>query len=125
MIVNSLEELRKLRTSITEEQQHNTSIKILIGMGTCGIAAGAKDTMEEIQHILDEKKIKHVEIIGVGCVGFCCMEPTVEVYRPNEKPLLYGPISKEMATELVEKVIEQSSFLDESLLIQTYEKVGV
>jgi len=125
MTINSLEELRKFRESLTSTQINNDTIKLLIGLGTCGIAAGAKDTMNAIQKVLDEKKITNVEIIGVGCVGFCCMEPTVEVYRPNEKPLLYGPISKEMAKELVETVIEKASFLDESLLIQTYEKVGV
>lgn len=125
MIINSLEKLRELSKTFELESDGSSSIKVLIGMGTCGIAAGAVDTKNEIQKILDEKNITNVDIIGVGCVGFCCMEPTVEVYRPNEKPLLYGPINVNMARELVEKVIEQSSFLDDDLLIQTYEKVGM
>lgn len=110
MGIQSLEELKKLR----EQHQSSTNlrradnetgdqIEILIGMATCGIAAGARETLGEFTRQLAEKKITNVKMIPVGCLGYCKAEPMIQVNMPGEPPVVYGNITKDN----VEKVVTQ------------------
>lgn len=130
MAIKSLEELRKLRASLKESvnlrsKGESTSgiIEVLIGMGTCGISAGARDTFNELLNELDKRNIENVKAISVGCLGQCTLEPTVQINMPGREPLIYGKITKEKVSELVQKVIVEEGFLDEHLLITPFKKV--
>lgn len=132
MGIKSLDELRKLRASLKEsvdlrEKGESTSniIEVLIGMGTCGIAAGARDTFNELLNIIDEQKMNNVKAISVGCLGQCTLEPTVQVNMPGREPLIYGKITQDKVAELVKKVIVEKGYLDENLLIPPFSKFEV
>ena len=132
MAIKSLDELRKLRASLQEsvelrEKGESTSgiTEVLIGMGTCGIAAGARDTFNELLNIIEEQKLTKVKVISVGCLGQCSLEPTVQVNMPGREPLIYGKITENRVKELVEKVIIKESYLDENLLIPSFTKAEV
>lgn len=132
MAVKSLDELRKLRASLKEsidlrEKGESTSgiIEVLIGMGTCGIAAGARDTFNELLNIIEEKQLNNVKVISVGCLGQCTLEPTVQVNIPGNEPVIYGKITEERISELVEKVIINKGHLEENLVIPTFTKAEV
>lgn len=132
MAIKSLDELRKLRDSLKEsvdlrEKGESTAgiTEILVGMGTCGIAAGARDTFNELLSELEAKQIKNAKVISVGCLGQCTKEPTVQVNMPNREPLIYGLITKEKVSDLVQKVIIEEGFLDEDLLIPSFGKAEV
>lgn len=83
-------------------QKPSEKVAILIGLATCGIAAGAKDTLDEF-----EKEVKRlgledtVDIVKSGCVGSCYAEPTVEVRIPDSDPVLYGYVGREEAQEIL------------------------
>lgn len=132
MAIKSLDELRKLRASLKDsvdlrEKGESTSdvIEVLIGMGTCGIAAGARDTFNELLIELEKKNIKNCKVISVGCLGQCSLEPTVQVNMPNREPLIYGKITQEKVQELVQKVIIEQDYLDKNLLIPSFKKAEV
>ena len=132
MAIKSLDELRKLRASLKEsidlrEKGESTTgiIEVLIGMGTCGIAAGARDTFNELLNIIEEKKLDNIKVISVGCLGQCTLEPTVQVNIPGQEPVIYGKITDKRVGELVEKVIINKGHLEENLVIPTFTKVEV
>lgn len=132
MAIKSLAELRKLRESLKEsvdlrEKGESTSgiIEVLIGMGTCGIAAGARDTFNELLNVLEAKEITNVKVVSVGCLGQCTLEPTVQVNIPGNEPVIYGKITDDRVNELVEKVIINKGHLDENLVIPTFTKAEV
>ena len=132
MAIKSLEELRALRASLQNSvdlrekgESKEGTIEVLIGMGTCGISAGARETFNELIETLEQKDIKNVKIISVGCLGQCTLEPTVQVNIPGRKPVIYGNITKDRVDELVEKVIVKNGYLDENLIIPTFSKVDV
>ncbi|MBE6350174.1 MAG: (2Fe-2S) ferredoxin domain-containing protein [Spirochaetaceae bacterium] len=113
----SLEDLRKLReemqTEIKKRETEGKTIQIIIGMGTCGISAGAKDTLDAFISILDEKKISGKAIIRqTGCMGRCSHEPTVEVIVPDMPTVVYGNVTPKVAAEIVETHIEGKKLLD-------------
>ena len=132
MAIKSLAELRKLRESLKEsvdlrEKGESTSgiIEVLIGMGTCGIAAGARDTFNELLNVLEAKDINNVKVISVGCLGQCTLEPTVQINIPGKEPVIYGKITDDRVNELVEKVIINNGHLDDNLVIPTFTKAEV
>lgn len=82
-------------------------IEILIGMATCGISSGAKETFDTFIEELKNQKIENVKVIPVGCIGSCHAEPTVQVNILGQEPVLYGNVKKDKVSEIVEKHLKE------------------
>jgi NADP-reducing hydrogenase subunit HndB len=104
----TLDDLRKLRESkSTEMERRNVDGKdmsVIIGMGTCGIAAGAKATFDAFVDALSGKpELKSVVIRQTGCMGLCYAEPTVEIAMPGMPSVIYGKVDPEVARKIVQE----------------------
>lgn len=112
-MIKSLDELKKIREEHKNKiglRQHAESgtdtIEILVGMATCGIAAGARETLNAFVEEAGKQGLGNVKVVTVGCIGYCHSEPTVQVNMPGREPVLYGNVKKERVTEIVEKHIK-------------------
>lgn len=104
--INSLDGLKKLRDDVLASQSEPGKIRIMVGMGTCGISAGARDVLNAMEEELDEKgDPENVQIIPCGCAGMCTYEPIVEVVEPGKKRVTYVHVTPEMASEIMYKHI--------------------
>ncbi len=117
----SLEELRKLRDTkkddLRKREVEGKEIQVIVGMGTCGIAAGAKETLDAFLESLDtEKLVDKVVVRQTGCMGLCHSEPTVEVVVPGMPTVIYGKVDAKTAKEIVKKHIIGKELLDNSIL---------
>lgn len=117
----SLEDLRKLRDStqqqIKKRDSEGKTIQIIVGMGTCGIAAGAKDTLDTFVKELDARGMGGDVIIRqTGCMGLCQNEPTVEVVMAGMPNIIYGRVDSKIAKEIVEKHLMKKELLNEQIL---------
>ena len=117
----TLEELRKLRdskkTELRKRDSDGKQIQVIVGMGTCGIAAGAKVTLDAFLGSLDEKKlVDSVLVRQTGCMGLCHSEPTVEVVVPGMPTVIYGKVDAKVAKEIVEKHLIGRKLLDNHIL---------
>ncbi len=112
----TLESLRKLRDekkqTIALRDSDNKNIQMVVGMGTCGIAAGAKDTFGTIIDMIAEKNLSNVMVRQTGCMGLCHSEPTVEVVAPGMPTVIYGNVTSEVAKEIIEKHVVGGHLLD-------------
>lgn len=129
MKIKSLDELIKLREdSIKKVNLRETgenagdTIELMVGMATCGIAAGARETLQALMEIVQEKGLENVKLVQVGCLGFCHSEPTVQLNMPNQEPVLYGNVDKETAEKIVEDHILQGKMVDNHILIKSFDK---
>ena len=86
-------------------------IQIKVGMATSGIASGAKDVMNYLVEELDKRNLKAL-VIQVGDMGYCYAEPTIEITRPGEAPVVFGYVDKAKADEIIEKYIKQGQLVD-------------
>ena len=114
----SLEDLRKLRDSKKADLKRRSAeakeIQVIIGMGTCGIAAGAKVTLDAFNRLLAENKLGETVLLRqAGCMGFCHVEPTVEVMVPGMPSVIYGPVDDEAAEKIIRKHIIGRVLLDD------------
>ena len=117
----TLEELRALRNSVKSDlakrDSEGKSIQIIVGMGTCGIASGAKTTVDKFIALLDEKGMAEKAIIRqTGCMGYCENEPTVEVIVPDMPKVIYGNVNEQAVENIVENHIINKKLVDNLIL---------
>jgi len=112
--LKSLEELRRLRTQVQEDltTRVETGTTIIVGMGTCGIAAGARETMRVILEELKNRDIEaHVQT--VGCIGMCVREPLVDIEQAGHPRITYGNITSDKVPRLIEEHLVNGRVVDE------------
>ena len=117
----TLDDLRKLReskkTDIQRREAEGKEIQVIVGMGTCGIAAGAKLTLDSFINSLDENKMADKVVVRqTGCMGLCHSEPTVEVIAPGMPDVIYGMVDAAFAKQIVMKHILGRELLDSNIL---------
>jgi NADP-reducing hydrogenase subunit HndB len=102
--LKSLDDLKRVR----EEAQRaiktrvDTGTTITVGMGTCGIAAGARDTMHAILAELAKRQID-AHVTTVGCIGQCVKEPLVDIEQAGQPRITYANIRPDMVPQLIEE----------------------
>ena len=112
----TLEDLRRMRgekqQAMSMRESSGKDIQVVVGMGTCGIAAGAKDTFGALVDALAEKNLTNVLVRQTGCMGLCHSEPTVEVIVPGMPAVIYGNVDAATAREIVDQHIIGRQLLD-------------
>ena len=89
--------------------------KVIVGMGTCGLSAGAKQVYEKLEAIL-EADPGAFELSGTGCIGMCYREPLVEV-RSNGDRTIYGGVTEELAQEIYDGHIKGGKVLEDHIAL--------
>ena len=100
----NIEELKKIREKMQKEMDlrgGEKAIKIVVGMGTCGIAAGARPVLAALNDELAKRQAQNVTVTQSGCAGFCEQEPLVDVFRLGEKKVSYGKVDPAKARKIV------------------------
>ena len=103
--VESLDALKQMRErlrsdmNIRENSNHPEDLpQIRISMGTCGIAAGAKEVMSRARNV-------DAVVTQTDCMGHCEAEPTVEITLPGREPVLYGDVTPDRVAAIIDKYI--------------------
>ena len=96
----SFEEIKSQAILQWKAMQQSENARILIGMGTCGRAAGAEDVLAALNQKLAEQHIQ-AEILQVGCIGLCYAEPLIELVKPGKPSILYGNLTPELVSEII------------------------
>lgn len=126
--IKSLADLKKkqeaLKAKINLREQANdpeSHIQVKVSMSTCGIASGAKQTMDVFIDEFNRRQIDAV-VTQTGCMGYCYAEPTVEIQKPGEQPIIFGYVNEEKAIEIIQKYI-QNGELVEGIIPVNYQKI--
>ena len=103
--MKSLEELKAIRERAQQQlnlrQDNPDTIRVVVGMATCGIAAGAKPVLNAFLEEISRRNLKNVTVSQTGCIGVCRLEPIVEVYVPGEEKVTYVKMQPDMVTKIV------------------------
>lgn len=109
--INSPAELRKLKSGILTRMSGKEKIQIRVHMGTSGLASGAREIYDFLRLELDKRNIE-ASVISTGDMGYSFAEPTIEVSRPGEDPVVFGNVDKLKADEIIEKYIKNGDYVD-------------
>ncbi|HTP01230.1 MAG TPA: (2Fe-2S) ferredoxin domain-containing protein [Anaerolineales bacterium] len=116
--ITSLDELHRLKVElvmkINQEAYHGT-VYVTVGMGTCGIAAGALETYHALEEEIEKQGLKHVTLSKTGCIGLCGYEPIVEVTVGDAPKVSYRKVSPETARRIVLEHVRDGQLVEEFL----------
>lgn len=103
--MKSLEELMALRDAaklnMTTRDGSTEATRIVVGMATCGIAAGARPVMNKFVEEITKRNIQHVTVAQTGCIGMCQYEPIAEVMVPGKEKVTYVQLTEEKVARII------------------------
>ncbi len=103
--MKSLAELKQLRDEISKQvdlrKDREDGIRIVVGMATCGIAAGARPVMNAFLEEVNKRGLGNVTVTQTGCIGMCRLEPIVEIMMPGEEKVTYVKMTEDKVARVV------------------------
>ena len=114
--IRSLQDLEQARTEAVHEETtaaHQHPIEIRVSLGSCGIAAGASETVEAINRFIIDNQLQGVRTKMIGCIGLCALEPIVQVVEVNHPPITYGKVFPGVVPRIFQEHIEKHLIVQE------------
>lgn len=103
--MKSLAELQEIRNrtlnQVNLRQDREDGIRVVVGMATCGIAAGARPVLSAFLKEVEKRNLKDITITQTGCIGMCRLEPIVEVYIPGKEKVTYVHMTEEKVAKVM------------------------
>jgi len=112
--VKTLADLRAIKEKAKQNmasREKTAKYRIIVSMGTCGIAAGARDTMSAIIDELNKRDIKDAIVTQTGCLGYCDQEPMIQISQASKPTITYGKVTSEIAREIINEHIVNDKVL--------------
>ena len=117
--IKSLEELKRIREEALQKKQLKTApgnIQVIVAMGTCGIAAGARDTMKSVLNFIETEKVSSVTVTQTGCIGLCEQEPIVQIMLGDQPKVMYGKVDAQVALKIMKQHVQNGQPVKEYII---------
>ena len=103
--MKSLADLQAIRAKTLENinmrKEDENAARVIVGMATCGIAAGARPVMLKFLEEIKDRDLQHVTVSQTGCIGMCRLEPMVDVILPGQEKVTYVKVKPDMVDRIV------------------------
>lgn len=109
--LQALRDKTKLNMTAREGQEDVT--RVVVGMATCGIAAGARPVLKAFMDETARRQLGNVTVTQTGCIGMCQYEPIVEIFVPGEEKVTYVKMTAEKAQRVVAEHIVNGNVVTE------------
>ena len=123
--MKSLADLQAIRAKTLENinmRKDENAARVVIGMATCGIAAGARPVMLAFMDEISKRGLNHVTVSQTGCIGMCRLEPMVDVYTPGQEKVTYVHMTPEKVGRVVAEHIVNGRPVEEYTIGATEDK---
>lgn len=107
--IKSLEELKRVREEALQKKKMKAApgnVQVIVAMGTCGIAAGARDTMKSVLNYIEKNNLSGITVTQTGCIGMCEQEPIVQVVIGDQPKVIYGKVNAEVAGQIMKQHVQ-------------------
>ena len=113
--MKTVEDLKRMREQLQSQNRlrHTGGTEIIIGMGTCGIAAGARAVMSAVLEEIAKRKLEDVKVCQTGCIGMCEREVLLDVVRPNEPRITYGRVTPADVPKIIAEHVVNGRIVEE------------
>ena len=118
MKIKSLEDLKKIRESsrdLTSARSGGETV-IIVGMGTCGIAAGAREVLTAILDEIAKHNIQDVNVTQTGCIGMCEQEVLVDVVKTGQPRISYGKVTPDFIPTLIAEHVVNGRIVEDHVI---------
>lgn len=115
--MKSLAELQAIKEKMRDKvilREGVNSVRVVVGMATCGIAAGARPVLNAlVEGVNKEGLTEKVTVSQTGCIGICQLEPIVEVFEPGKEKITYVKMTPEKAASVIEEHLKNGNVVNE------------
>lgn len=115
--MKTIEDLKKIRedmqSKISLRKEDEGSLRVVVGMATCGIAAGARPVLEALVNEVGRRQLKNIVVTQTGCIGVCRLEPIVEVFEQGKEKVTYVKMDAEKARHIVSEHLVNGRVVEE------------
>ncbi|MDD4077800.1 MAG: (2Fe-2S) ferredoxin domain-containing protein [Bacilli bacterium] len=126
--MKSIEDLRRIKNEAEQKisliNQKNR-FRIVVGMATCGITAGAKEVYDTLIHEVKICGLNNVDIVQVGCIGECALEPIVEIYNSQGTRTTYCKVKPADVERIINRHIIRGFVVDDLLMVKHKKEGGL
>ncbi len=99
--LTALRDKMKAQVDVRNKASEENVIRVVVGMATCGIAAGARPVLNAFTEEVSKRSLSNVMVTQTGCIGVCRLEPIVEVHVPGQEKVTYVKVKPEMVSKIV------------------------
>jgi NADP-reducing hydrogenase subunit HndB len=117
--IKSLEELKRIREEALQKKQLKATpgnVQVIVAMGTCGIAAGARDTMKSVLNYIENENLSGVIVTQTGCLGRCEEEPIMQVMVGDQPKVVYGKVNTQVAEKIMKQHVQNGQPVKENII---------
>lgn len=117
--IKSLDDLKKVREeALAKRKLRETSgaTQVIVGMGTCGIAAGARETMKAVLEYIENHNLPNIVVTQTGCIGLCEQEPILQVVSSQQEKVTYGKVSPDVAIKIMHEHVEKGEVVKDHVI---------
>lgn len=117
--INSLKDLKRIQEKSLENRkakEPSGAVQVIIGMGTCGIAVGARETMKAVIEYIEKNQVADVSVSQTGCIGRCTQEPILQVVKGGTEKISYGKVSPEIADKIMKSHVVQGNIFQNNVI---------
>lgn len=120
--MKSIADIKKIRDEmqsrvfVRDNADENNEIRVVVGMATCGISAGARPVFNALVDEVAKRNLKNVKVTRSGCIGMCKLEPIVEVFVPGQEKVTYVHMDAEKAKNVVANHIVNGNAVKEYMI---------
>jgi (2Fe-2S) ferredoxin len=117
--IKSLDDLKRVREEALEKRRVKSAsgqVQVIVGMGTCGIAAGARDTMKAILEFIEKSATTGIIVTQTGCIGQCEKEPIVQVVIGDQPKITYGKVNPEVARRIMQEHVTDGEVVSDHVI---------
>jgi len=111
----------KMKQNATMREDSDSNTRIVVGMATCGIAAGARAIINEVTAELAKRDLENVTVAQTGCIGMCRLEPLMDVFVPGHEKVTYVHLTPEKVARIISDHVVNGNPVQE-YTIGAYEK---
>jgi NADP-reducing hydrogenase subunit HndB len=113
--VKSLEDLKRIREEALEKRKvkaKSGQAQVIVAMGTCGIAVGARDAMKAILDTIETDGLTGIIVTQTGCIGLCDREPIVQVVVGEQSKVTYGKVTPDVARRIMREQVVKGKVVE-------------
>ena len=116
--MKTVEDLKRMREELQSQNRlrHAGGTEVIIGMGTCGIAAGARTVMTAVLDEIAKRKLENVKVRQTGCIGMCEREVLLDVVRPGEPRVTYGRVTPADVPKIIAEHVVNGRIVEEMVI---------
>lgn len=114
--LKELEEIRQRTLESVNLRKDRTGARVVVGMATCGIAAGARPILMAFLEEIKNRSLKDITVTQTGCIGVCRLEPMVEVYLPGKDKVTYVKMTPEKVKRVVAEHLVNNQVVQEFII---------